>query len=55
MKTGELKEGEGREDGSCLRGRDGSRPRLIGARVLTLAILNGNDVLIECKFPPCGC
>ena len=30
MQTGELKECEGREDGSCLRGRDSSRPRLIG-------------------------
>ena len=30
MQIGELKEGEGREDGGCLKGRDGSRPRLIG-------------------------
>ena len=30
MQTWELKECEGREDGGCLRGRDGSRPRLIG-------------------------
>ena len=30
MKTGELMEGEGREDGGCLRGHDGSGPRLIG-------------------------
>ena len=30
VQTRELKECEGREDGGCLRGRDGSRPRLIG-------------------------
>ena len=30
VQTGELKECEGREDGGCLKGRDGSRPRLIG-------------------------
>ena len=27
---GEMKDGEGRENGGCLKGRDGSRPRLIG-------------------------
>ena len=30
MQTGELKECERKKDGGCLRGRDGSRPRLIG-------------------------
>ena len=52
MQTGELKECERRKDGGCLRGRDGSRPRLIGG---SSAILNGKDGLIECKLPPCGC
>ena len=35
---GELKEGEGRQNGGCLRCRDGSGLRLVGVRVLTLAI-----------------
>ena len=35
---GELKEGERRENGGCLRCHDGFGLRLIGARVLTLVI-----------------
>ena len=55
VQTRELKEGEGREDGCCLKGCDGSGPRLIGGLSANSCHFKLNDVLIDDKFPPCGC